>query len=146
MDQVETSVKKLLDERAKALFAKDAEQSQKFFTDDALLFDLAPPLIHQDKPAQNIKEMAEWFDTWEGPIRVENEDVKITSSGDVAFVTTLTHIMGTKKKHRQKVDLWSRTTLGLKKISGEWKIAHEHASVPFYMDGSDRAALDLKPH
>jgi ketosteroid isomerase-like protein len=28
---------------------------------------------------------------------------------------------------------------------GAWKIAHEHTSVPFYMDGSFRAAIDLKP-
>jgi hypothetical protein len=24
-------------------------------------------------------------------------------------------------------------------------VTHEHVSVPFYMDGSDKAALDLKP-
>jgi hypothetical protein len=26
-----------------------------------------------------------------------------------------------------------------------WKIAHVHSSVPFAMDGGDRALLDLKP-
>jgi PhnB protein len=26
-----------------------------------------------------------------------------------------------------------------------WKIAHLHQSVPMYMDGSLRAAVDLKP-
>jgi ketosteroid isomerase-like protein len=44
-----------------------------------------------------------------------------------------------------KVDLWFRQTLGLLKIDGAWKIAHEHSSVPFYMDGSFKAAVDLKP-
>jgi ketosteroid isomerase-like protein len=44
-----------------------------------------------------------------------------------------------------KVDLWFRQTLGLLKIDGSWKIAHEHSSVPFYMDGSFKAAVDLKP-
>jgi len=24
-------------------------------------------------------------------------------------------------------------------------VAHEHVSVPFYMDGSNRAAVDLRP-
>jgi ketosteroid isomerase-like protein len=38
-----------------------------------------------------------------------------------------------------------RTTVGLRKIDGKWLIVHVHESVPFYMDGSDRAALDLKP-
>ena len=27
----------------------------------------------------------------------------------------------------------------------QWKIMHEHSSVPFYMDGSFKAAVDLKP-
>ena len=26
-----------------------------------------------------------------------------------------------------------------------WRVIHDHVSVPFYMDGSDRAALDLEP-
>jgi PhnB protein len=38
-----------------------------------------------------------------------------------------------------------RATVGLRKIDGKWSIVHEHLSVPFYMDGSYRAAVDLKP-
>jgi PhnB protein len=41
--------------------------------------------------------------------------------------------------------VWFRLTLGLRKLGGEWKIAHHHESVPFYMDGSYRAAVDLVP-
>jgi ketosteroid isomerase-like protein len=42
-------------------------------------------------------------------------------------------------------DLWFRATLGFRKIDGKWTITHEHSSVPFYMDGSFKAAIDLKP-
>ena len=45
----------------------------------------------------------------------------------------------------RRSDVWFRSTLGFRKIGGEWKIAHEHELVPFLMDGSDKAALDLKP-
>jgi hypothetical protein len=38
-----------------------------------------------------------------------------------------------------------RATIGFAKISGTWKATHEHVSVPFYMDGSNKAAIDLKP-
>jgi ketosteroid isomerase-like protein len=41
--------------------------------------------------------------------------------------------------------MWIRSTLGLKKIDDGWQITHEHNSVPFSMDGSERAALDLRP-
>jgi ketosteroid isomerase-like protein len=38
-----------------------------------------------------------------------------------------------------------RMTLGCKRIDGRWRIAHEHVSVPFHMDGSYKAAIELKP-
>jgi ketosteroid isomerase-like protein len=41
-------------------------------------------------------------------------------------------------------DLWFRTTMCLRKINARWRIVHDHSSVPFYMDGSYRAAVDLK--
>jgi PhnB protein len=61
---------------------------------------------------------------------------------DVAFCHSLNRISGTKT---EKSDIWFRHTLGFRKIGGEWKITHEHESVPFYMDGSYKAAVDLKP-
>jgi ketosteroid isomerase-like protein len=43
-----------------------------------------------------------------------------------------------------RFNLWFRATLCLRKIDGQWLIAHEHNSTPFYMD-SMKAALDLEP-
>jgi len=51
---------------------------------------------------------------------------------------------GTKKDGEQ-VSLWFRATACLRREDGGWKITHVHNSVPFAMDGSDRALLDLKP-
>jgi len=61
----------------------------------------------------------------------------------VAFTHSLNHLSGTQKG--KPVDTWFRETKGLRKEKGEWKIAHEHQSVPFAMDGSDLALLDLEP-
>lgn len=41
--------------------------------------------------------------------------------------------------------MWFRFTVGLRKNEGTWQITHVHASVPFYMDGAGKAALDLVP-
>jgi ketosteroid isomerase-like protein len=38
-----------------------------------------------------------------------------------------------------------RSTIGLRKIDGQWRITHQHNSTPFYMDGSDKAPPDLQP-
>ncbi|MGH3952300.1 MAG: hypothetical protein ACRDSE_24830 [Pseudonocardiaceae bacterium] len=35
-------------------------------------------------------------------------------------------------------------TLGFRRDGETWLITHEHASTPFYMDGSFLAATDLK--
>lgn len=42
-------------------------------------------------------------------------------------------------------DVWFRATVGLRRGDGGWTIMHEHTSVPFYMDGSFKAAIDLQP-
>ena len=38
-----------------------------------------------------------------------------------------------------------RVTIVLRRIGGAWKITHQHTSVPFRMDGSFKAAVDLTP-
>ncbi|HEY1232912.1 MAG TPA: nuclear transport factor 2 family protein [Candidatus Binatia bacterium] len=76
--------------------------------------------------------------------RAENRDFSIVACEDVAFCHSLNRMKATTANDA-KVDLWFRQTLGLLKIDGAWKIAHEHSSVPFYMDGSFKAAVDLKP-
>ena len=64
--------------------------------------------------------------------------------GDLAVAWGLSRMRG-KKRDTGPVELWYRTTLCFQRQHGKWKVIHEHASVPFLMDGSDKAAIDLKP-
>jgi ketosteroid isomerase-like protein len=41
--------------------------------------------------------------------------------------------------------LLSRGTLAFTRAGDIWRITHDHNSVPFHMDGSFRAAIDLDP-
>jgi ketosteroid isomerase-like protein len=43
-----------------------------------------------------------------------------------------------------EVDVWSRSTACLRKIDGQWKIAHEHSSVPIDMV-TGKGIMDLEP-
>jgi PhnB protein len=104
-------------------------------------FLLAPPLQAVMALGQNLEE---WFATWTGEIGYEIRDLKIVSDGEVAYAHSLNHMTGTKTDGAA-VDLWFRETLGLRKIDGRWRIAHEHESVPFAMDGSFKAEVHLKP-
>jgi len=126
---------------ATALGNKNAAGVVEHLSDDIVSFTLAAPLVHRGKDADGLKG---WFSSWNGPIGGDAVDVKLTVGEDVAFWTGLVHMTG-RKTDGFEVDLWFRQTLGLRKQAGIWKIIHEHTSVPFAMDGSGRAELELKP-
>jgi PhnB protein len=126
---------------ARALRAKDAAGVISFGTKDYLLVSLAPPLqVEMREP----KGLEAWFATWVGPIGYVLHQLTIAAGPDLAFAHSLNRMTGTKTDGA-KPDSWFRQTLRLRKVDGRWKIAHQHDSVPFYMDGSFRAAVDLRP-
>jgi len=137
----ETQIRKVIDDWLNALRTKDADRVVSFQAADHTHFSLAPPLMSQRPDAKSLQA---WFDTWKGPIGHEIRDLKIVAGEDTAFTTSLVRMSGTKNDG-EKPDLWFRGTLGFRKVAGAWKIVHEHESVPFYMDGSFKAAVDLKP-
>jgi len=139
-NKAESEIREVIADWAGALRAKDAARVKSHGVPDMVHYSLAPPLIDDGAGTNDLQK---WFDTWEGPIGYEFRDLEITADGDVAFCHCLNHMTGTQSGER--ADVWFRHTLGLRKIDGRWKIAHSHESVPFYMDGSDRAAIDLKP-
>jgi ketosteroid isomerase-like protein len=137
----EDQIRKVIDDWAYALRNKDANAVLFHYAPSVIQFSLAPPLLSARSDAEDLTT---WFATWQGPIGYEIHDLNITVGNDVAFSHSLNRMHGTKTDG-EKADLWFRHTLGFRKISGEWKITHEHESVPFYMDGSFKAAVDLKP-
>jgi ketosteroid isomerase-like protein len=134
----------LLDAYAAAIRAKDARATVGFYTGDAVAFDLAPPLAIHAATVRDPSYIQRWFDTWDGPIKSEGRDLEIVVGDDVAYAFQLRHMMGTKTDG-EAVDLWFRATACFRREDGTWKIAHVHNSVPFAMDGSGRALLDLEP-
>jgi ketosteroid isomerase-like protein len=90
------------------------------------------------------ERLAAWLATWDGPIRVDAEDVDLAVEGDLAYASALNRMRGTMTDGTA-VDLWFRTTMVFARSNGRWLIVHDHSSVPFHMDGSFRAAVDLIP-
>ncbi len=142
IDGDEAQIRACLDDWAKALRAKDVREVMSHYTPDLLAFDLAPPLQHRAEEYRRGFE--EWFPTFVGPIGHETRDLRITIGDDVAFAHGLNRITGTRT-NGPATDIWVRATLCFRKVDGRWLIAHEHISVPFYMDGSFRASVDLRP-
>lgn len=140
----EERIREVLEDRAAATKARDARRFLSHTTPDLVEFSLAPPLQYQGPQARDPQAIEAWYATWQGPVEVTLTQLEITVGGDVAFCHSINRMRGTKADGFE-VELWSRATVGLRRIDGTWKITHAHDSVPFLMDGSGRAALDLKP-
>jgi uncharacterized protein (TIGR02246 family) len=139
----EAQIYALIDAWAQAIRAKDVNGVMSHYVADIVTFDLAPPLQYVGAKALR-KNLQEWFATFRGPVGYEMRDLSITASDDVAFCHSRNRISGTRT-NGEETDVWVRATVCYRKIDGKWLVTHEHASVPFYMDGSYRAAVDLKP-
>jgi uncharacterized protein (TIGR02246 family) len=144
MSNDEQQVRAVLTDFSAAIRDRDAHAAIALLADDAVTFDLAPPLRMGPKQTHDPAGLEEWFATWESPIVSEPRDLTVAVGDDVAYAYGEQHMTG-KKKGGEEVDLWFRATACFRREAGRWRITHMHNSVPFAMDGSDRALLDLKP-
>ena len=78
-----------------------------------------------------------------GPLQMDLPDMHIEAGSDIAFVYGVERMRG-KLTNGTPVDLWLRYTEGLKRIDGQWRVVHEHISVPVDLN-TGKAVLDLKP-
>jgi len=141
----EEQIRQLKVELTNAIRRNDVDGVVSRFAAETVMFILAPPLQYKTGDnAPGATGIQEWFDSFQGAIGYEFRELQITTGETVAFCHSLNRISGTRSDG-EKTDIWMRETLGLRKIEGEWKITHEHQSVPFYMDGSGKAAIDLEP-
>ena len=136
----------VLDERVAAHAARDAQRMIATCTDDAVRYTLAPPLQQgPGTPYGTLEGLQAWLATFDGPVLIEYRDPVVTADGDVAFVHALTQMTATPAGATDSFSFWFRSTFGLRRTGGTWRIAHQHESTPFHMDGSFRAATDLLP-
>jgi len=138
----EAAVLAVVETLRKANLDKNAGLFAAQFSPDAAIFNLAPPLVHH---GVDLSEKQAWMDSWATPIEIDSRDLKVTVSGDFAFVHGFLRLSGTKKGAEGAVRFWMRETLCMERQGSGWRIVHEHTSVPFYMDGTFRPAFDLEP-
>ncbi|MEU4443718.1 nuclear transport factor 2 family protein [Actinosynnema sp. NPDC050801] len=140
-----SDIRDLLEGRAAAMRAGDADRLVADYLPDAVTFTLAPPLRHTAPEVVDPEAMRAWFATFDSAVDYEVRDLDITAEGDLAFCHSLNRMSAVPRGLDEAFDLWFRATVCLRRVDGAWRIAHEHTSTPFYMDGTFGAALDLKP-
>lgn len=119
---------------------RDIDSIIDVYAPEARIFDLAPPL---GRHGMSRTQLVAWLATWDGPIQLDARDIELRIDGHLAHFSALNRISGYQSGEAQ--DVWFRSTVAFQKLNGRWKISCHHSSVPFYMDGSYKAAVDLTP-
>lgn len=127
-----------------AVVRQDVDAVISLYTDDVLAFDAILALQFRGKEAyrnhwRRCMEMCPM--AGREPI-FEMRGLEVWSDGGVAFAHALMRC-GFKEDGRVEAS-WMRMTSGLRRIHGQWKIAHEHFSAPFDMP-SGKALFHLSP-
>lgn len=136
----ETAILSVLKGAMAGLRDRDAAAVARRYAPDARVAGLAPPLLEVGVDERGLQA---WLDGWDAPVETEPRDVTLRVSGDLAVVYGLQRT--STRRDGEEAAWWSRVTLALERAPDGWRIVHLHESVPFHMDGSLRAALDLEP-
>lgn len=128
MSSIDSDVVQLLDNRVEAQAAKDIHRLMSLYSDDIVYYDVVPPLQFVGS-ADVRRNFQRWFDEYDGPISLETHDLRVASSGDVAFAHML-HLDNGKRNNGLDGPVWVRSTVCCQRLEGRWLITHEHISMP----------------
>jgi uncharacterized protein (TIGR02246 family) len=119
----EEQIRRLVNNWAKAIRARDMEGALAYHAKDVVMFDVPPPL--QSKGVEAYKNTWKLFfdNNPGGKGSFELRELKIIAGDTAAFCHALLITRGGKEPQ-------GRLTIGLKKIRGQWMIVHEHHSYP----------------
>ena len=122
------AVRALIERWAAAVRREDLTAIRADHDPDILMFDVPPPFLSRGLDAY----MATWrlfFSGVEKPVSFSFEDIEVTTGSDVAFATAKGKCVNIDRAGRRE-PLEFRLTMGLRKIDGEWRVMHEHHSLP----------------
>jgi uncharacterized protein (TIGR02246 family) len=125
----ELAVRRLIENWAAAVRAKDVHGVVAHHTDDVVMYDVPPPIA--------VRGISAYRETWppffealtKGEAAFDIIELQITAGDTVAFASALLRC-GSKEELAKDPAPRLRLTIGLRKVDGAWKIAHEHHSFP----------------
>jgi uncharacterized protein (TIGR02246 family) len=129
LENEEVAIRRLIEDWASAVRAKNINGVVAHHTDDVLMYDVPPPTA--------VRGISAYRETWppffealtEGAAAFEIVELQIAAGDTVGFATALLRC-GSKEELAKDPTPQLRLTLGLRKVDGAWNIAHEHHSFP----------------
>jgi ketosteroid isomerase-like protein len=126
----ETRIKNLLEGWANAVRRHDLPGILAHHAPDLVMFDLPPPL--QCRGVEAYQQTWDLFFRYHQPgTAFDFKELAVTAGQDVAFVVAIMYCgPDSSPNPADKDGFLFRLTVGLRKVAGDWYIAHEHHSVP----------------
>ncbi len=126
------SVQHLAAQWANAVARQDMEQIMAFYADELIAYDAVAQLQFSTKSAYRTH----WQKCMEfcpgGHSKFELRDLTIRQNDQLAFSHALVYCEGSNEKGETQ-GCWMRLTQGWQQQQGQWRIVHDHFSVPFDM-------------
>ena len=138
----EQQLRDLVRERVAAVRAKDPDPLARRHAENVVTFDVLPPLMSRGAEPI-VGKTQQWFDGYASDIHYDVEELDVVADEDLGFCSFVYNVRGTLTTGAE-VDMWVRATLCCQRIDGEWRIMHDHESVPFD-PSTGRAVIDLEP-
>lgn len=139
---LEQELRDLVAERVAAVRAKDTAPLAARMADDVIEYDVLPPLRSAGSQAL-VEGTQAWFDGYATDIDYTVHELTVAADGELGCCWFLYHVAGTLTAGAE-VDMWVRATLCCRRIDGQWRIVHDHESVPFDADTGE-ALIGLAP-
>lgn len=140
--RAESEIRMRIDAVVEGIHAKDLDALRLVYAPDVASFDVEPPLQHVGADAK-MKNWAKVFMIFEN-VSYEVRDLSIAVGGDIAFAHGFGRLSGTLATGAATDGVWVRATFCFRRVSGEWLIVHDQASLPVDML-TGRAVSDLTP-
>ena len=138
----QAEVREALAARNRAIGTKDVDAIMRHYTDDLVYYDAIPPF--QSKGSGGLRGGWEsclpYFPECFG---IVSEQLSIHGHGDSAAAHWIWRFTGLPADHGA-MQTCLRATAILERRAGQWKIVHEHCSVPFDPHTS-QAVFSLEP-
>jgi ketosteroid isomerase-like protein len=129
----ESEIRDLLQQWAVATRKAQRDQVLANHLPDVLIYDVLAPMKYEGAAAYR-KSWDEWQPDTQGEGRFELEDLSVSAGADVAFAHGFIRCGGVLPDGKVFEDV-VRATFCLRKVSGAWKVAHQHISKPIEPKG-----------
>ncbi|OTG83919.1 YybH family protein [Acinetobacter sp. ANC 4648] len=124
-----------------AVVGKHIEDLVDQCANDVSLFDVSSQLEGVEAYKTEWDKLSPYFND---DMHITRRDIKLYTSEDLAILHCYSKVENTALKAKLQMP-WCRTTLCLQKKDGQWRVVHQHISMPINMMTGKAVMLKVKP-